>query len=43
MSEKQDDGGEAGRSEVQSDIVIVISFLICSRYKRAHATGSYGA
>ena len=23
--------------------VVVISFLICSRYKRAHATSSYGA
>ena len=23
--------------------IVVISFLICSRYKRAHATSSYGA
>ena len=26
-----------------SYMVVVISFLICSRYKRAHATRSYGA
>ena len=26
-----------------TDVVVVISFLICSRYKRAHATSSYGA
>ena len=28
---------------LESPTMDVISFLICSRYKRAHATSSYGA